>query len=144
MTTVAASVEIDATVDRCWAVLTDWVGQSEWLPMTTVQIESGDGELGTRLLARSGVGPAAIVDPMVIDVWAPPNRCEVVHEGRIVTGRGVFLVDRVTDSRTKVTWEEQLDSTGLRQVVDRAAARPTRAMLGVALRRLQRRVMEQR
>jgi hypothetical protein len=141
VTTVAASVEIEASVDRCWAVLTDWVGQSEWMPMTTVAIESGDGELGTRLLARSGIGAAAIVDPMVIDVWQPPSRCEVQHEGRIVTGRGVFLVDRVSDTRTKVTWEEQLDSTGLRRIVDGAAALPTKAMLGVALRRFERRVM---
>ena len=73
---------------------------------------------------------------MVIDVWQPPHRCEVRHEGRIVTGRGVFIVEPLDAARTKVTWEEQLDSIGVRRVVDRAAAGPTRAMLGVALRRL--------
>jgi carbon monoxide dehydrogenase subunit G len=140
MTTVAASIEIEASVERCWAVLTDWVGQSEWMPMTTVQVESGDGALGTKLRARTGLGPAAVLDPMEIDVWQPPHRCEVRHDGRIVTGRGVFLVEDIGSGRSRVTWEEQLDSTGARKLLDRAAAAPTKAMLGVALRRLARRV----
>jgi carbon monoxide dehydrogenase subunit G len=140
MTTVAASIEIDASVQRCWDVLTDWVGQSEWMPMTTVVVESGDGALGTRLRARSGLRAAAVIDPMVIDVWQPPHRCEVLHEGRIVTGRGVFLVEAVHAGRSRVTWEEQLDSRGPRRLLDRAASAPTKAMLTVALRRLAKRV----
>src|ERR1700759_2321090 len=136
MTTVAASIEIAAPVERCWAVLTDWVGQSEWMPMTTVQVESGDGALGTKLRARSGLGPAAVIDPMEIDVWQPPRRCEVRHDGRIVPGRGLSLVDPIGAGRSRVTWKEQLDSRGARRLLDRAAAAPTKAMLGVALRRL--------
>lgn len=136
MTTIAASIEIDAAPEKCWEVLTDWTGQSEWMPMTTVVVEAGDGALGTRLRARTGLGPAAVADPMVVDVWRPPHRCEVKHEGRVVTGRGIFLVEPRGRSRTKVTWEEQLDSRGVRRYLDRAAAAPTRAMLSVALRRL--------
>lgn len=142
MTTVAASVEIAASAERCWAVLTDWVGQSNWMPMTTVEVESGDGALGTKLRARTGLGLAAVLDPMEIDVWQPPHRCEVRHDGRIVTGRGVFLVEPIGSDRTKVTWEEQLESRGARRLFDRAASGPTKAMLRVALRRLARRVGE--
>jgi hypothetical protein len=144
MTTIAAAIEIEASAERCWSVLTDWTGQSEWMPLTKVEVTSGDGTLDSRLLARTGVGPAALVDPMVIDVWQPPHRCEVRHEGRLVTGRGVFIVENLPGGRSRVTWEEQLDSRGLRRLLDRAAALPTRTMLGVALRRLARRVREQR
>jgi carbon monoxide dehydrogenase subunit G len=142
MTTVAASIDIDAPAERAWAVLTDWIGQSQWMPMTSVRVESGDGALGTRLLARSGLGRAAIADPMVIDVWAPPHRCEVRHDGRIVTGRGVFIVDELPGGRSRVTWEERLDSVGARRALDRAAVFPTKLLLTVALRRLARRVHE--
>lgn len=144
MTTVSASIEIDAAAQMCWEVLTDWPGQSGWMPMTTVVVESGDGALGTRLRARTGLGPAAVDDPMVIDVWQPPHRCEVRHEGRVVTGRGVFLVEPLSAARTKVTWEERLESSGLRRYLDRAAAAPTRALLGVALRRFAEQVQVRR
>jgi len=140
MTTIAASVEIEAPAEATWAVLTDWSGQGSWMPMTTVEVTGGDGALGTQLTARSGVGKLALVDPMTIDVWQPPHRCEVAHHGRVITGRGVFVVDELPGGRSKVTWEEQLAGEGAMKLLDRASGPGTRVMLGVALRRLRRAV----
>lgn len=140
MTTIAASVEIDAPADAIWAVLTDWAGQGSWMPMTTVEVTGGDGRLGTEMTARSGIGKLALVDPMTIDVWEPPHRCEVAHHGRVITGRGVFVVDGLPDGRSKVTWEEQLAGRGAMKLLDRASVPGTKFMLGVALRRLARAV----
>jgi hypothetical protein len=92
------------------------------------------------MVARSGIGRLALVDPMVVDVWDPPRRCEVRHLGRVVTGRGVFLVEEVSGDRSRVTWQEQLESRGIRRLVDAVAVAPTAAMLRVALRRLRRAV----
>ena len=75
--------------------------------------------VGATLSARSGVGPPSFVDPMVVDVWEPPYRCEVVHLGKVVTGRGVFMVEDLPGGRSRFTWREELDSAGARKVVDR-------------------------
>ena len=140
MTTVAASVEIDAPPAATWAVLTDWAGQGSWMPMTKVEVTAGDGGLGTSLIARSGVGALALVDPMTIDTWEPPHRCEVAHHGSVITGRGVFTVDELPGGRSRVTWQEQLAGTGAMKLLEAASRPGTRLMLGVALRRLRRAV----
>jgi hypothetical protein len=140
VTTIAAAVEIDAPAEATWAVLTDWTGQGSWMPMTKVTVTGGDGGLGTTLVARSGAGKLALVDPMTIDVWEPPHRCEVAHHGAIITGRGVFTVDELPGGRSKVSWEERLAGAGAMRLLDKASVPGTRLMLGVALRRLARAV----
>lgn len=139
MTTLSVSVDLDATVDRTWAVVTDWERQGEWMPMTDVRV-SADTPMGVgaKISARSGVGAASFVDPMVVDVWAPPHRCEVVHLGKLVTGRGVFTVEALPEDRSRFTWQEQLESEGLRRIIDRAGLPPTRVLVNVALKRLVR------
>jgi carbon monoxide dehydrogenase subunit G len=141
VTSISASITIDAPAELAWAVLTDWAGQGSWMPLTDVEVEDGDGTLGTRMVARSGLGRLALVDPMRIDVWEPPHRCEVQHLGRVVTGRGVFGVDARAATQCVVTWEERLESTGIRKPIDAVAGPPTRLMLGIALRRLRRAVL---
>lgn len=139
MTSVAASVDIDAPVDVTWSVVTDWARQGDWMPMTAVEVAAGSpAGVGAKLSARSGVGLASFVDPMVVDVWEPPYRCEVRHLGKVVTGRGVFLVSDLPGGRSRFVWREELDSVGARRVIDRIGAIPTRVLLTVALRRLAR------
>ncbi|HEX3900416.1 MAG TPA: SRPBCC family protein [Mycobacteriales bacterium] len=135
---VQATVAVDASVERTWAVVTDWAAQGDWIPFTTVAVvdpEMADGP-GKQLIARTGFGRAAIVDPMSIDVWQPPHRCEVAHHGRIVTGRGVFLVEELPDGRSTFTWQELPASHGVRGTVERLGSPISRWALGVAARRL--------
>jgi hypothetical protein len=133
------SVDIDAPAAVTWQVVTDWERQGEWMPMTSVEVASDSpAGVGATLSARSGVGPASFVDAMVVDVWDPPYRCEVVHLGKVVTGRGVFLISDLPGGRSRFVWREELDSTGARRIVDRIGSVPTRALLSVALRRLAR------
>ena len=37
--------------------LVDWRGHAEWVPMTRVVIEAGDGAVGTTFVATTGLGP---------------------------------------------------------------------------------------
>jgi hypothetical protein len=107
--------------------------------MTDVQVTtSAPTGVGARLSARSGIGAARFVDPMVVNVWEPPHRCEVIHLGRVVTGRGVFLVEDLPGNRSRFTWREELDSTGARRVLDRMGLPLTRLLLALALNRLAR------
>jgi Polyketide cyclase / dehydrase and lipid transport len=137
VTTLTASVEIDASAEHTWQVVTDWQRQGEWIPFTdvTVLADSPIG-LGARISARSGVGPIGVVDPMIVDVWQPPYRCEVVHLGRIVSGRGVFEVESLAAGRSKFTWSEVLDPAAPHHRIERFGAPATKVMLGVAVRRL--------
>jgi Polyketide cyclase / dehydrase and lipid transport len=142
MTVVTVCVDIDASVEQTWEVVTDWERQGEWMPMTQVTVAAAAGVgVGVHLRARSGAGALAFVDPMVVDVWEPPHRCEVVHLGRVVTGRGIFLVEPLPGGRSRFTWQEVLDGHGARAVIDRLGAPPTRMLLNVALGRLARLVV---
>jgi carbon monoxide dehydrogenase subunit G len=129
-TVIAASVDVDATVAQAWAAVTDWTAQGRWMPFTTVEVVTDAAGRGTRLRAVTGVGAAAVVDEMEIDRWEPPHRCDVRHDGRVIRGRGVFLVAPVGAGRARVTWEEHLDG-----VAARATAPVGRRLLNVALRR---------
>jgi hypothetical protein len=139
MTTVSVEIEIDAPAQTTWEVVTDWERQGEWMPVTHVEVTgSVPAGVGAELAARSGLGPVGFVDRMVVDVWEPPYRCEVVHLGRVVTGRGVFLVEDLPGNRSRFTWREELAGSGVRRVVDRLGSPGTRLFLGVAARRLAR------
>lgn len=129
-TVIAASVDVDATADDAWAAVTDWTAQGAWMPFTSVEVVKDAAGHGTRLRAVTGVGPAAVVDEMEIDRWEPPHRCDVRHDGRVIRGRGVFLVEPIGVDRARVTWEEHLDG-----VAARATAPLGRRLLSVALRR---------
>jgi hypothetical protein len=133
-TVIAASVDVDVTVKQAWSAVTDWPAQGSWMPFTTVEVVTDEvGGVGTRLRAVTGVGAAAVIDEMEIDRWEPPYRCDVRHDGRLVRGRGVFLVAAVGDTRARVTWEEHLDG-----LLARAGAPAARRILNVALRRFAR------
>jgi len=111
--------------------------------MTQVVVSADDPVgLGAKISARSGVGPASFVDPMVVDVWEPPYRCEVVHLGKVVTGRGVFVVEELPEDRSRFIWREELDSTGVRKLVDAVGLPASRALLNVAMKRLARLVAD--
>lgn len=133
MTSAVASVEVEVPAERAWAALTDWRRQSAWMPMTTVEVREERHGLGTVLAARTGVGPLAVLDPMGIDVWQPPTRCEVEHLGRVLRARGIFTVQPLGAARCRVSWEEQLDGAAAR-----LGAPLGRLMLAVALRRFAR------
>jgi uncharacterized protein YndB with AHSA1/START domain len=136
---LSASAEIDAPAEVVFEAAVDWPAQARWMPLTRVAVTSGDGRsVGTTVVARTGVGPAAAFDPMVVDVWQPPHRCEVRHEGRIVRGRGVFRVEPLAHNRSRFTWEEHLPDRGGYAQLARLSARVNRAFFGVAVRRFAR------
>lgn len=133
MTPAVASVVVQLPAEAAWAAMTDWAAQGDWMPLTAVGVVSGDGGLGTRLSARTGLGPAAVVDDMEIDVWEPPRRCEVAHHGRVIRGRGVFEVEPLDAASARVTWTEELDGA-----LARLTAPVSSRVLGLALRRFAR------
>jgi hypothetical protein len=136
---VAATVDVAAPAAVVWEAATDWVGQGRWMPLTQVALTGGDGvSVGSRLAARTGLGFLGVVDPMVVTEWAPPVRCTVEHQGRVVRGLGVFTVEPLTDERARLRWEERLPDGGLFGVTARLTAPVNRLFLRWALRRFAR------
>jgi hypothetical protein len=136
---IRAVVDVDAPVGTVFDAALDWNAQGRWMPLTTVQLVGGDGRsVGSRVVARTGIGPFVAVDPMVVDVWEPNRRCEVRHDGRVVRGRGVFKVESVEGRRSRFIWEEQLPDGGAYARLARLSAPANRFFFRLAVRRFAR------
>jgi len=106
-TTLTYSIVINAKAETVFDYLTDWPKQSEWILFTDVTMTSTPpNKLGTRLVARTHIGPVGFTDTMVITEWSPPFDCTVEHTGKIVKGIGVFSVEKITESKSKFIWNE--------------------------------------
>ena len=103
------TVDVDAPVEATWAGATDWDGQGEWMLGTRVRGTDQDGQgVGGGIEAFTGVGPVGFLDTMRIEQWEPPQRCHVVHTGRVVRGTGTFVVEP-RGAGSRFVWREDLD-----------------------------------
>jgi hypothetical protein len=133
---VTARVLVPAEPARLWRLAMDWARQGEWMLATRV---SGGQGVGATVTARTGVGPVAFTDTMVITEWCPPHRCVVRHTGRVVRGTGVFEV-APRGPMSEFAWTENLRLPGpvpgwlARGLV----AGPGRWLMDASLRRLRR------
>lgn len=110
MAVLTLTVDIDAPVEATWRAAVDWEAQGEWVYKTTVRgTAQGGVGVGGGIEAYTGVGKLGFLDTMVITVWEPPHRCEVLHTGRVVRGTGVFAVEELPGGQSRFVWEEQLD-----------------------------------
>lgn len=105
-------IDVDATPEQVWAVLTDWVGQGEWMVATDVRTVGGPAQgVGGRLVARTGLPlpggrHVGLLDTMVITTWDPPRLVEVQHTGRVIRGPGIFEIEPRGEHATFV-WTER-------------------------------------
>jgi uncharacterized protein YndB with AHSA1/START domain len=117
---VVESVDVDAPVGQVWAALVDWERQGEWMLLTDVHAEEGDGRVpgaqgvGGALAARTGVPlpggrRLGVLDRMLITGWDAPRRVDVRHLGRVVRGTGTFEVRPRGNSASTFVWTEALD-----------------------------------
>jgi len=103
-----ASVSTSATPERLWDTITDWPGQSRWIPLTRTRLVTGPERAGARIEGWTGVGAIGFLDPMVIEVWEPPNRLVLRHVGRVVKGRAGFDIVPV-GAGSRLTWWEEIE-----------------------------------
>jgi uncharacterized protein YndB with AHSA1/START domain len=101
-------VDVAAPPELVWEVVTDWVGQGEWMMATTVRVLDDEPGVGQRIEAFTGVGRLGVWDAMTVTRWDPPRRVDVVHTGRVIRGTGVFEVVP-TDSGSVFVWSEDLE-----------------------------------
>lgn len=101
--------EVEAPPERVFDAATDWVGQSEWIPLTTVRVLSGDGHgVGSVIGAFTGIGRVGFLDVILVTAWDPPHEVGVLHIGRLVRGPGSFRFEPLPGGRTRFVWAEWL------------------------------------
>jgi hypothetical protein len=135
------SAMVPAAPADVWPHLVDWVGQSRWIPLTTMRViqERVEG-IGSRIRAehgpRIGRRRVGLSDTMVVTGWEPPYELEVAHLGPWFTGVGVFTIE-ARGLRSWLSIRERIDLPGGRPAeVAALAIRPVlQSQLAGSLRR---------
>ncbi|MFB7598761.1 SRPBCC family protein [Streptomyces sp. NPDC056160] len=132
------------TPDEAWRRLTRWPRHAGAVPLTRVTVLTpAPTRVGTRFVARTGVGPLCFDDPMEVTVWRPPadgepGRCRLEKRGRTVLGWAEIEVLPGPGGRARVRWREELRVRFLPAAFDPLLHRTARAMFGRAVNRLLR------
>jgi hypothetical protein len=89
--------------------LIDWRGHAEWVPMTRVVIESGDGGVGTTFVATTGIGPLALPDRMrVEELDDEAMTVRIAKVGPVLTGDVVLRVTAQGVGACDLSWDEDV------------------------------------
>lgn len=106
-------VERHAAAPRAvvWRVLTQWERQPEWmLDAKSVEVLTPrrEGE-GVTIRCPTSLLGITVQDVMRVTAWQEQEELEVTHLGRIIAGRGAFLLSDAPDGGTRIRWWEQVD-----------------------------------
>ena len=138
MTRVAfdVSVHLSQPARTVWAALADWARHGDWIPATEIRILNGHGDVGTQFIARTGLGPLAFDDRMMVtDIDAEAMRAGVVKTGPWLTGTaGYAVVDQAPGC--VVQWSEDVVLPGVPGFLAPIITGASRVAFRLALRRL--------
>lgn len=113
--------------DEAFAAVTDW--RRHRVPLTRITVT----DVG--FTARTGIGPVGFDDPMEVTLWDPPRRVVLHKRGRVIRGDATIeVVEHGTGSA--VTWDEDVQITGVPRWADPVVRPALRAMISLVLRRL--------
>jgi hypothetical protein len=91
MATLAIERIVAVPPRRVWDVITDWAGDSHWMPPATMRLDQGPTRVGWSFAGLTGVGRLRFSDTMLITQWAPaaeagPGAFRLVTVGRLLAG----------------------------------------------------------
>ena len=106
-TTLTFSITIHADQQTIFNYVADWEKQSDWILFTTVKkLANTAHQQKPMLLATTKFGPLKFVDTMIVTDWQPYDRIVVEHTGRIILGKGVFTIHKISDNSCEFVWQE--------------------------------------
>lgn len=109
MKTVTLTFKVNIKADQkiIFEYLSDWDKQSNWILFTTVRKASTlPNQKGTKLSAATKFGMIKFIDTMVVTEWLPHEKIVVEHTGRVVLGKGIFKIKKISENNCEFIWEE--------------------------------------
>ncbi len=106
---------IDAPLQQVWDVFSDFAAYGRWIPLTTMLVDPAPTRVGWGFVGRTGLGPVAFLDSMLVTVWEPPHspspsgaRFAVRKTGRLLAGWAEVQAVTRADGRIDLTWTEEI------------------------------------
>lgn len=107
--------------------LIDWKGHADWVPLTRVEILSGDGGPGTEFVATSGIRPLALPDRMRVDeLDRAAMTVRITKIGPVLTGVVHLSVTSTGNATSRLEWVEDIRVPVLPQFLAKPVAAAAR------------------
>jgi uncharacterized protein YndB with AHSA1/START domain len=128
---------LDLPAEAVFEELVDWVGHAAWVPLTRVQIETGDGGPGTVFVATSGIGPLALPDRMRVDALDRESMTvRVTKIGPVLTGTVDLTVQALDETRSQLDWYEDIRVPVLPQLLAGPVAAAARVAFSLSIAKM--------
>jgi uncharacterized protein YndB with AHSA1/START domain len=142
---VAASVDVAVDPATAFAAVVDLPSQEKWIMLTKLYPVDGAApvpEVGSRLVAFTGIAGVGFLDTMVVSEYDPPHRWVTDKDGDLLRGIGIMQVEPLPNG-SRVTWANELELPfGVIGQVGWLAAKPiARFVLQLSLRRLAKKLL---
>ena len=112
--TVARDLPLPA--DVVFRELIDWPGHANWVPLTTVRVEAGDGGPGTVFVATTGIWPLALPDRMRVDeLDRGAMTVRITKIGPVLAGDVRLSVSSTGANASHLEWIEDIRVPGVPQ-----------------------------
>lgn len=98
---------LPADPEATFAVLGDLSAYGQFQPLTSIRASPGPITPGWSFVARTGVGPLAVVDRMVVTEWVPGEHFVIVKIGPVLDG-GAEVHLTPEGAGTRVVWREEI------------------------------------
>ena len=123
--------------------LIDWRGHAEWVPMTRVVIESGDGGVGTTFVATSGLGPIALPDRMRVDALDIDAMTVLITKvGPVLRGEVHLEVISLSNTTCELVWDDDVRVPGLPAFLAKPVGAAARKAFEVSIDRMAKRLRQ--
>ena len=119
----------------------DWKGHANWVPLTRVEVLTGDGGPGTEFVATTGIGPIALPDRMRVDVLDPTAMtADITKIGPVLTGQVYLSVMSTGATSSRLEWVEDIRVPGVPQFLAGLVAKAAAKGFQTSITRLAKRI----
>lgn len=136
--------DLPLPAEQVFDALVDWRDHANWVPMTRVAIESGDGGPGTVFVATTGLGPAALPDRMRVDALDhEAMTVRITKIGPVLSGVVDLAVTSTGPRSSRLSWVEDIRVPYLPQFLAPPVTAATRRGFESSITRLAARLGQQ-
>jgi hypothetical protein len=129
--------DLPLSADVVFGELIDWRGHANWVPLTRVQVLSGDGGPGTEFVATTGIGRLALPDRMRVDELDPlAMTARITKIGPLLTGLVHLSVTATGETTSRLEWVEDIRVPGVPQFLAKPVAAAARKGFQTSITRL--------